>query len=167
MLHCYRLKNPMSHVIGSYYLRKEKHSVQHRANWLWRDQSSTNQLRSIEFFTNSSHLNSPPQGVPRVKAEELQQGDPLVINTIQLLAHKRALDKLLDMVETYKTAITSGELERMPPLAPPPHMPEVVPVIRFLNCCLTNLKTTHYDDTLQTGLIQTTITLDHQKLLLM
>ena len=48
------------------------------------------------------------------------QGDPLVINTIQLLAHKRALDRLLDMVETYKAAVSSGELERMPPLAPPP-----------------------------------------------
>ena len=61
-----------------------------------------------------------------MKTEE-HQGDPLVINTIQLLAHKRALDRLLDMVETYKTAISSGELERMPPLAPPPHMPDVVP----------------------------------------
>ena len=66
-----------------------------------------------------------------MKTEE-HQGDPLVINTIQLLAHKRALDRLLDMVETYKTAISSGELERMPPLAPPPHMPDVVPFIRLV-----------------------------------
>ena len=122
--------------------RKEKHSVQPRANWQWRDQSSTNQLRSADFFSSQKQISLESlQGGQRVKTEELQQGDPLVINTIQLLAHKRALDKLLDMVETYKTAITSGELERMPPLAPPPHMPEVVPLIRFLNCHLTTLIT--------------------------
>ena len=105
------------------------------------DQSSTNQHRSVStqvrpFFTLESF-----QGGARVKSEEVQQqGDPLVLNTIQLLAHKRALDRLLDMVETYKTAITSGELERMPPLAPPPHMPEVVPVTRFVRLkCLTTI----------------------------
>ena len=68
-----------------------------------------------------------------MKSEEVQgQGDPLVINTIQLLAHKRALDRLLDMVETYKAAVSSGELERMPPLAPPPHMPELVSFNRLI-----------------------------------
>ena len=111
-------------------------------------QSSTNQPRSVSteihpFFTIESF-----QGGPRVKSEEVQQGDPLVINTIQLLAHKRALDRLLDMVETYKTAITSGELERMPPLAPPPHMPEVVPVIRLVNFDVMIMLDTHEDDTL-------------------
>jgi len=81
---------------------------------------------SRQLAVEGPKFHQPTQGGPRVKAEEVQQGDPLVINTIQLLAHKRALDRLLDMVETYKTAISSGELERMPPLAPPPHMPEVV-----------------------------------------
>ena len=66
-----------------------------------------------------------------MKSEE-HLGPPLVINTIQLLAHKRALDRLLDMVDTYKTAVSSGELERMPPLAPPPPMPEVAPFHRSL-----------------------------------
>jgi len=74
-------------------------------------------------------FHQPTQGGLKVKSEE-HFGGPLVINTIQLLAHKRALDRLLDMVDTYKTAVSSGELERMPPLAPPPPMPEVVPFHR-------------------------------------
>ena len=74
-----------------------------------------------------------------MKSEE-HLGGPLVINTIQLLAHKRALDRLLDMVDTYKTAVSSGELERMPPLAPPPPMPEVVPFHRSLKSFIGNIK---------------------------
>ena len=106
----------------------------HPANWQLRDQNSINQLRSVcTFLPKSIQAEILLKGGPRVKAEEVQQGDPLVINTIQLLAHKRALDRLLDMVETYKTAISSGELERMPPIAPPPHMPEVVSFNRLIN----------------------------------
>ena len=80
------------------------------------------------------------------------QGCPLVTNTIQLLKHRRALDRygwivtvyivhctmyispttarLLDTVDTYKQAIASGELDKMPPLAPAPPMPEVHPFHR-------------------------------------
>ena len=91
---------------------------------------NTNAQNVMQVLTKKLDLDVS-QGGPRLKTEE-HQGDPLVINTIQLLAHKRALDKLLDMVETYKTAISSGELERMPPLAPPPHMPDVVPFVRLV-----------------------------------
>lgn len=73
-------------------------------------------------------FHQPTQGVVSVKTEP--QGCPLVTNTIQLLKHRRALDRLLDTVDTYKQAIASGELDKMPPLAPAPPMPEVHPFHR-------------------------------------
>jgi len=70
-------------------------------------------------------FHQPTQGVVSIKGEPYL-GDPLVINTIQLHGHKRALDRLLEMVDTYKQAIASGELDKMPPLSPLLPMPEVI-----------------------------------------
>ena len=57
-------------------------------------------------------------------------GDPVVLGTIRLLQHRRAVDRLLDTAATCRAAVAAGELEKMPPLAPAPPMPEVVPVPR-------------------------------------
>ena len=119
--------------------RRENHLLLHLARWQLRDRSSTNQLRSlISCLSPETKLTNSLQGGLKVKSEE-HLGGPLVINTIQLLAHKRALDRLLEMVDTYKTAVSSGELERMPPLAPPPPMPEVVPFHRSLKSFVGNI----------------------------
>ena len=64
--------------------------------------------------TRSTHIKTEPHC------------DPLVMNTIQLLQYKRVLEKLLDTVATYKLAIASGNLDKMPPLEPAPNMPEIV-----------------------------------------
>jgi hypothetical protein len=61
---------------------------------------------------------------------EPYQGDPVVQTTIRLMKHRRELDKLLEKVEVYKQCITSGELAKMPPLAPAPPTPEVPPFCR-------------------------------------
>jgi len=60
----------------------------------------------------------------QIKTE--QHEDPLVTNTIQLLQYKRAIEKLLETVATYKLAIASGNLDKMPPLAPAPPLPDIV-----------------------------------------
>jgi len=69
-------------------------------------------------------FHAPTTQPTRIKTE--QHTDPLVINTIQLLQYKRTLEKLLDTVSTYKLAIASGNLDKMPPLAPAPTMPEIL-----------------------------------------
>merc|ERR1719312_1527596 len=69
-------------------------------------------------------FHAPTTQPTRIKTE--QHTDPLVINTIQLLKYKRVLEKLLDTVSTYKLAIASGNLDKMPPLAPAPAMPEIL-----------------------------------------
>jgi len=52
--------------------------------------------------------------------------DPLVTNTIQLLAYKQQLDRLMDIAIQYKQAVSAGELDQMPHLSSPPPMPEIV-----------------------------------------
>jgi len=69
-------------------------------------------------------FHAPTTQPTRIKTE--QHMDPLVINTIQLLQYKRALEKLIDTVSTYKLAIASGNLDKMPPLAPAPTMPDIL-----------------------------------------
>jgi len=69
-------------------------------------------------------FHAPTTQPTRIKTE--QHTDPLVINTIQLMQYKRVLEKLLDTVATYKLNIASGNLDKMPPLAPAPPMPEIL-----------------------------------------
>lgn len=98
-----------------------------RNNWLGLT------LQDREALTNVSRplpvegpkFHQPTQGITNIKTEP-HLGDPLVRNTIQLLGHKRTLDRILETVDTYKQAIASGELDKMPPLAPVPPMPEII-----------------------------------------
>merc|ERR1719319_1703693 len=50
--------------------------------------------------------------------QEPPPGDPMVLNTIQLLAYRRRLDRLLDQASLAKQQVSSGELPQMPALPP-------------------------------------------------
>jgi len=69
-------------------------------------------------------FHAPTARPTHIKTEP--HSDPLVVNTIQLLQYKRALTQLLDTVSTYKVAIVSGSLDKMPPLAPAPPLPDII-----------------------------------------
>jgi len=69
-------------------------------------------------------FHAPTTRPTQIKTEP--HSDPIVTNTIQLLQYKRALEKLLDTVYNYKLAISGGSLDKMPPLAPAPVMPDIV-----------------------------------------
>ena len=74
-------------------------------------------------------VDGPKFHAPITKVREMKvepSSDPLVINTIQLLEYKRVLEKLLDTVSGYKVALANGTADKMPPLQPPPEMPNIV-----------------------------------------
>ena len=74
-------------------------------------------------------VDGPKFHAPITKVKEMKiepSCDPLVINTIQLLEYKRVLEKLLDTVSGYKVALANGTADKMPPLQPPPEMPNIV-----------------------------------------
>ena len=58
--------------------------------------------------------------------QEPPPGDPMVLNTIQLLSHKRKLERLLDSATAAKQQVSSGEVAAMPALPPLPPMPPIV-----------------------------------------
>jgi len=76
------------------------------------------------FLVEGPKFHTPTQRSTHIKTEP--HTDPLVFNTIQLLQYKRVLEKLLETVSTYKLAIASGNLDKMPPLSPAPNMPEIL-----------------------------------------
>ena len=74
-------------------------------------------------------VDGPKFHAPITKVKEMKiepSCDPLVINTIQLLEYRRVLEKLLDTVSGYKVALANGTADKMPPLQPPPEMPNIV-----------------------------------------
>lgn len=98
-----------------------------RDNWLGLTHQEREALSNVSrpLAVEGPKFHQPTQAVTTVKSEP-HLGDPLVLNTIQLLGHKRTLDRLMDTVDTYKHAIASGDLDKMPPLAPLPPMPEIL-----------------------------------------
>jgi len=69
-------------------------------------------------------FHAPTAYPTQIKTEP--HSDPLVVNTIQLLQYKRVLAQLLDTVSNFKIAIVNGSLDKMPPLAPAPPMPDII-----------------------------------------
>jgi len=98
-----------------------------RENWVGVSQQERDLLGNISrpLPVEGPKFHQPLKGLAESIGSS-QQGDPLVINTIQLLSHKRALDRLLETVETYKQAIASGSLDKMPSLAPLPPRPNIL-----------------------------------------
>jgi len=77
-----------------------------------------------------SKIHQPTDKTPSMK-QEPPPGDPMVLNTIQLLAYRRRLDRLLDQASLAKQQVSSGELPQMPALPPLPSMPPVAIFPRF------------------------------------
>jgi len=70
-------------------------------------------------------FHSPLAAADRLKVEA-PRPDPLVINTVELLQHRRTLDRLLDTARTARQQLQAGQLESMPALAQPPALPQVM-----------------------------------------